>query len=124
MCKSCRLFQTTKYQEASELEEYEASELEERKGQQAFMIKGSSDCLKLTRIPKKNSMSVLTAFCRWRLGNQMSAFATGYALWRTFGVRNFIVGDHYEKLSEVFHLPVPKQNYVSGWPYHVWTESK
>ena len=53
----------------------------------------------------------------------MSAFSTGYALWKRFGVRNFIVGDQFDMLKDVFDLPIPKSSYVSDWPYYVWSES-
>ena len=89
----------------------------------AFMTKQVSDCNQLSKIGKNGYPSLLSSFCRWRLGNQMSSLATGYALWKLFKIRNFIVGDQYETLKSVFDLPVPKSNHVFDWPYHVWNES-
>ena len=89
----------------------------------AFMTKQVFDCNQLSKIGKNGYPSLLSSFCRWRLGNQMSSLATGYALWDLFKIRNFIVGDQYETLKSVFDLPVPKSNYVYDWPYHVWNES-
>ena len=89
----------------------------------AFMTKTYSDCIFLSRIAKKRFTSLLSSFCRWRLGNQMSAFATGYTLWRRFGIRNFLVGDQFDMLRDVFDLPIPKEKHVSEWPYYVWSES-
>ena len=71
----------------------------------------------------KGYPSLLTSFCRWRLGNQLSSFSTGYALWRRFGIRNVIVGDQFESLKEIFYIPVPKKNVIADWPYYVWKES-
>ena len=89
----------------------------------AFMTKQVSDCNQLSKIGKNGYPSLLSSFCRWRLGNQMSSLATGYASWKLFKIRNFIVGDQYETLKSVFDLPVPKSNHVFDWPYHVWNES-
>ena len=89
----------------------------------AFMTKQVSDCNQLSKIGKNGYPSLLSSFCRWRLGNQMSSLATGYALWKLFKIRNFIVGDQYETLKSVFDLPVPKTNHIFDWPYHVWNES-
>ena len=88
----------------------------------AFVIKKASDCLRLRRILKKGYTSLLSSFCRWRLGNQMSAFATGFAVWRRFGIRNFLVGDQFDTLKDIFDLPVPQTNYIADWPFYVWSE--
>ena len=94
----------------------------ERRMKVAFMTKQVSDYNQLSKIGKNEYPSLLSSFYRWRLGNQMSSLATGYALWKLFKIRNFIVGDQYETLKEVFALPIPKSNHVFEWPYHVWNE--
>lgn len=63
--------------------------------------------------------SISTAFCKSRLGNQLSAFASQYAIWREFGIYNFIDRNQWEKLNEVFDLPPPNIN-SNEWPYYIW----
>ena len=67
----------------------------------SFMTKQVSDCNQLSKIGKNGYPSLLSSFCRWRLGNQLSSFSTGYALWRRFGIRNVIVGDQFKSLKEI-----------------------
>ena len=90
----------------------------------AFKTTGVKECNMWKAVSSKGYRSLITSFCRWRLGNQLSSFATGYALWRRFGIRNVIVGDQFDSIRDIFNVPVPKKNIVSDWPYYVWNESK
>ena len=68
--------------------------------------------------------SIAGAFCKTRLGNQLSAFASMYSLWRRFGIYNYITRDQYKRLNTVFDLPNDKSKCVDDWPYFVWKQSK
>ena len=63
--------------------------------------------------------SVATTFGNGRLGNQLSTFASIYAVWREFGIYNFISPEQLDKLTEVFDLPENKED-SDDWPYFVW----
>ena len=89
----------------------------------AFKTTGTKECNMWKAVSSKGYRSLITSFCRWRLGNQLSSFATGYALWRRFGFQNVIVGDQFDSLRDIFYIPVPKKNIISNWPYYVWNES-
>ena len=89
----------------------------------AFKTTGVRECNMWKAVKNQGYPSLLTSFCRWRLGNQLSSLATGYALWRRFGIRNVIVGDQFDSLRDIFYIPVPKKNIISDWPYYVWNES-
>ena len=65
--------------------------------------------------------SVAGTFTKTRLGNQLSAFASLYSLWRRFGIYNFISPKQYQKLSEIFILPRPKDPCRNDWPYFFWS---
>ena len=68
--------------------------------------------------------SIAATFTWQRLGNQLSAFATLYSLWKRFGIYNYINTDQLERLSDVFDLPEAKSGCINDWPYFVWEPSK
>ena len=65
--------------------------------------------------------SVAGTFTKTRLGNQLSAFASLYSLWRRFGIYSFITPNQYQKLCEIFILPRPKSTCSNDWPYFFWS---
>ena len=71
-----------------------------------------------------SSPSIGGAFCKTRLGNQLSAFASMYSLWRRYGIYNYIIPEQYERLNAVFDLPNRKSECVDDFPYFVWKKSK
>ena len=64
--------------------------------------------------------SIAASFTYQRLGNQLSAFATLYSVWRQFGIYNYINTDQLTKISKVFDLPSSKSVCINDWPYFVW----
>ena len=68
--------------------------------------------------------SIAAAFTWQRLGNQISAFATLYSVWRRLGVYHYINQDQLRRLNEVFDLPTAKSGCIDDWPYFVWDQSK
>ena len=68
--------------------------------------------------------SIAATFTWQRLGNQLSAFATLYSIWRRFGVYHYVNIDQIRKLSEVFDLPASKSGCIDNWPYFVWEAGK
>ena len=65
--------------------------------------------------------SMSGTFTKTRLGNQLSAFASLYSLWRRYGIYNYITPKQYTSLSEVFTLPRPKSKCINDWPYFIWS---
>ena len=78
----------------------------------AFKTTGTKECNMWKAVSSKGYRSLITSFCRWRLGNQLSSFATGYALWRRLGVRNVIVRDQFDYLRNIFYIPILKKNII------------
>ena len=55
-----------------------------------------------------------------RTANQLCYFATGYALWKQYGILNFIEETSIDLLSETFDLPQLDGNEDNS-PYYLWT---
>ena len=72
-------------------------------------------------INKESSIAV--NFCRARLGNQLSVFSSQYAIWREFGIYNYIDINQWEKLNKVFDLPSPNSE-DDSWPFYIWIPGK
>ena len=68
--------------------------------------------------------SIAATFTWQRLGNQLSAFATLYSVWRRLGVYHYINYDQLKRLSTVFDLPAPKSGCIDDWPYFLWEAGK
>ena len=62
-----------------------------------------------------------STFCPGRLGNQLSAFASLYSVWREFGIYNFIGPVQLDRLNNVFDLPETGKD-TNDWPYFIWNE--
>ena len=79
------------------------------------------DCPQISS--KKSRKSIAVTFCHTRLGNQLSAFASTYSLWRRYGMHNYINDGQFQQLTKVFELPLKpqdKENGIGEWPYYVW----
>ena len=81
-----------------------------------------SNCVRMSINATQPSLAATFTFTR--LGNQLSAFATLYSIWRRFGIYNYINTDQLNRLSEVFDLPKSKSECIDDWPYFIWEPSK
>ena len=80
-------------------------------------------CLRISDVVKNNNPSIAVSAIQQRtqtrLGNQLSNFASGYAIWRDFGILNYIDPKQLQILGKVFKLPTYKENDDSA-SYYVW----
>ena len=67
--------------------------------------------------------SIAASFGGGRTANQLCEFASGYALWRQFGILNYIDAIQYDKLTKTFDLPAVNENDNSS-AYYIWNEGK
>ena len=87
-----------------------------------FIDAKESNCVRMSINSTQPSLAATFTFTR--LGNQLSAFATLYSIWRRFGIYNYINTDQLNRLSEVFDLPKSKSDCIDDWPYFIWEPSK
>ena len=81
-----------------------------------------SNCVRMSINATQPSLAATFTFTR--LGNQLSAFATLYSIWRRFGIYNYINTDQLNRLTNVFDLPKSKSGCIDDWPYFIWDPSK
>ena len=66
-------------------------------------------CQRIADVGKKNrpsiAVSAIQQKSQTRLGNQLSNFASGYAIWRDFGILNYIDPEQLQIIGKVFKLP-------------------
>ena len=67
--------------------------------------------------------SIAASFGEGRTANQLCEFATGYALWREFGILNYIEKRQLSTLEQTFQLPELNEDYNTS-PYYIWREGK
>ena len=80
------------------------------------------ECVRMSTGDRQSS--VAATFTWQRLGNQLSAFATLYSIWRRFSVYHYVNMDQIRRLSEVFDLPASKSGCIDDWPYFLWEAGK
>ena len=80
-------------------------------------------CQRIADVAKKNnpsiSVSAIQQRKQTRLGNQLSNFASGYAIWRDFGILNYMDPDQLKIIGKVFKLPTYEEK-DNNAPYYVW----
>ena len=69
----------------------------------------SKTCIRMNLNTESKKSSIAVSFGGGRTANQLCEFATGYALWRQFGILNYIDNVQYEKLKRTFDLPKLKE---------------
>ena len=83
----------------------------------------SKECMRMNLGTYMKKPSIAASFGGGRTANQLCEFASGYALWRQFGILNYIDVTQYEKLTRTFELPVVNENGNSS-TYYIWNEGK
>ena len=66
-------------------------------------------CKRISDVVKKNSSSIAVSSIQrkqTRLGDQLSNFATGYAIWRDFGILNYMDPKQLSIIGKAFKLPI------------------
>ena len=65
-------------------------------------------CKRIGDVAKKNNPSIAVSSIQrsqTRLGNQLSNFASGYAIWRDFGILNYMDPEQLHIIGKAFKLP-------------------
>ena len=80
-------------------------------------------CQRIADVGKKNrpsiAVSAIQQKSQTRLGNQLSNFASGYAIWRDFGILNYIDPVQLQIIGKVFKLP-HYEDEEDDATYHTW----
>ena len=63
--------------------------------------------------------SIAASFGQGRTGSQLCFFAAGYALWRDFGILNFISQEQLDILKNTFVLP-EQNELLKNSTYYTW----
>ena len=83
----------------------------------------SKECTRMNLETDMMKPSIAASFGGGRTANQLCEFASGYALWRQFGILNYIDITQYDKLTKTFDLPVVNENDNSSI-YYIWNKGK
>ena len=80
-------------------------------------------CQRISDVGKKNNPSIVVSAIQQphqtRLGNQLGNFASGYAIWRDFGILNYIDPEQLHIIGNVFELPKYEETDNDAC-YHTW----
>ena len=83
----------------------------------------SKSCKKMNLNEESKQPSIVASFGGGRTANQLCEFAKSYALWRQFGMLNFIEERQYNILEWTFDLPTLNESNENS-PYYIWREGK
>ena len=86
-------------------------------------LKGIRPCSEFDLKVNYTVPSMAASFGQGRTANQLCYFASGYALWRQYGIRNFIDKYQLDLIGETFTLPDSNGGF-NGDPFYVWREGK
>ena len=67
--------------------------------------------------------SIVVSFGHGRTANQLCDFASGYALWREYGILNFLDRKQIDILESTFVLPELNEENDNA-SYYLWREGK
>ena len=80
-------------------------------------------CQRISDVGKKNNPSIVVSAIQQphqtRLGNQLGSFASGYAIWRDYGILNYIDPEQLHIIGNVFKLPKYEETENDAC-YHTW----
>ena len=83
----------------------------------------SNMCKRMNLTVTITKPSIAASFGEGRTANQLCEFATGYALWREYGILNYIEKRQLSTLEQTFQLPKLDEDNNNS-PYYVWREGK
>ena len=83
----------------------------------------SNMCMRMNLNVKNIRPSIAASFGGGRTANQLCEFATGYALWKEYGILNYIEARQLSILEQTFQLPVLNED-DNNSAYYVWREGK
>ena len=77
------------------------------------------DCEYMDLFTTLQKPSIAASFGQGRTGSQLCFFAAGYALWRDFGILNFISQEQLDILKNTFALP-EQNELLKNSTYYTW----
>ena len=77
------------------------------------------DCEYMDLFTTLQKPSIAASFGQGRTGSQLCFFAAGYALWRDFGILNFISQEQLDILKNTFVLP-EQNELLKNSTYYTW----
>ena len=80
-----------------------------------------NDCEYMDLFTSLQKPSIAASFGQGRTGSQLCFFAAGYALWRDFGILNFISQEQLDILKNTFVLP-EQNELLKNSTYYTWRE--
>ena len=78
-----------------------------------------NDCEYMDLFTTLQKPSIAASFGQGRTGSQLCFFAAGYALWRDFGILNFISQEQLDILKNTFVLP-EQNELLKNSTYYTW----
>ena len=78
-----------------------------------------NDCDFMDLFTSLQKPSIAASFGQGRTGSQLCFFAAGYALWRDFGILNFISQEQLDILKNTFVLP-EQNELLKNSTYYTW----
>ena len=79
-------------------------------------------CQRIADVAKKNNPSIAVSSIQrsqTRLGNQLSNFASGYAIWRDFGILSYMDPEQLHIIGKAFKLPKYEEDDDNA-SYYTW----
>ena len=83
----------------------------------------SKQCKRMDLNEDVRKPSIAASFGDGRTANQLCNFASGYALWKQYGILNFLDEHQYELLSKTFDLPKLDEESDNS-SYYIWRKGR
>ena len=83
----------------------------------------SKICSRMDLNVKSLKPSIAASFGDGRTANQLCNFATGYVLWKEYGILNFLDEPQLEILRNTFELP-PLNEESDNSSYYIWRKGR
>ena len=83
----------------------------------------SKACCRMVLNADVQKPSIVASFGNGRTANQLCNFASGYALWREYGIMNFLDENQLKRLEATFELPILNEKNDTSSCY-LWRKGK
>ena len=81
----------------------------------------TNKCNRMILNNNRTKPSIVVSFGQGRTANQLCYFSTGYALWKEYGIQNFIDVNQFNILNQTFALPISNDD-TDNVPYRLWKD--
>ena len=80
-------------------------------------------CRRMNFKLRPSQPSIVVNFNNGRLGNKLCAFASAYALWKDYGMYNYITPYQYIHFGKVFQFPHLRED-KEHYSYYLWRQGR